>query len=160
MITLFHRLALDVFGRMPRRLRRGVVRVVAPSYTVGSVCVIQSDDNQVVLIRQRYRDRWGLPGGLLARQEQASEAAQREVREEIGIAVELLGEPAVFVDPQVRRVDVIYRARLTGDAGSNLRPVSVEISAVAWFPLDALPEVQEETATALAAVGLLPAPDG
>ncbi len=155
MVSLLHRLALDVFGRLPRRLRRQAVRILAPTYTVGAVCVIQGDDDRIVLIRQRYRDRWGLPGGLLARRELAAHAAVREVREEIGLEVELVGAPTVFVDPTVRRVDVIYLARPSpGESMGEMRPTSPEISAVEWFDPHSLPELQEETRTALDAVGL------
>jgi 8-oxo-dGTP diphosphatase len=154
-ITLVQRLLLDVFGRLPRGVRRRVVRTIAPSYTVGAICVIERSDGQVVLIQQRYRGRWGLPGGLLSRREHAADAAVREVREEIGIEVELLGPPTVVVEPHLQRVDVVYRARPLADDGvlEELSPCSPEITAVAWFRLDALPDLQDETATAIAAVG-------
>lgn len=153
---MVHRLLLDVFARLPRRLRRQVVRTIAPSYNVGAICVIERSDGHVILIKQRYRQRWGLPGGLLARGEQPAAAAVREVREEIGIDVELTSDPAVFVDPHVRRVDVIYRARPTAGNDAAPEPTSPEITDVGWFPLDALPVLQAETATALAGVGLMP----
>lgn len=159
MVALVHRLLLDIFARLPRSVRRRVVRVIAPSYSVGAICVVARDDGRIILIRQRYRNRWGLPGGLLARGEQPGDAARREVKEEIGIEVELTSEPAVVVEPRTRRVDIIYRARpVEGDDATPV-PTSPEITAAEWFALDALPELQPETRTALTTVGLSPVVD-
>jgi len=41
----------------------------------------------VLLIRHLYRQRWGVPGGLLQRHESPADAARREVREEVGLDV-------------------------------------------------------------------------
>ena len=148
-----HRLLLDVFGRLPRTVRRQIVRLVAPSFTVGSVCVIQRADGRVLLIRQRYRNRWGLPGGLLERGEPPEDAARREVREEVGLDVELVGEPGVVVEPRPQRVDVVYRAEPADGADVDaIRPCSPEITATGWFALDKLPPIQDETVTALMSV--------
>lgn len=159
MIALVHRLLLKVFARLPRGVRRRIVRTIAPAYSVGAICVIEGDDGQVLLIRQSYRNRWGLPGGLLARGEEAADAAKREVREEVAMEIDLVGSPTVFVDAHLRRVDVIYKARPTSDESEPV-PSSPEITAAAWFPLDALPPLQTETRTALEAVGFAPVSDG
>ena len=152
-----HGFLLGVFGKLPAPLRRRIVAFVAPSFTVGAICVIEHDD-RIVMIRQRYRNRWGLPGGLLARGEEPADAARREVREEIGIDVGLLGDPFVVVEPGVRRVDLIYRARPLGSV-EGVRPTSPEILAAEWFGLDELPDLQPETLTALAVLGRRHAPD-
>jgi 8-oxo-dGTP diphosphatase len=153
-IAATYRVLLVLFGRLPRRLRRQVVRLLSPSYTVGAVCVIERADGHILLIQQRYRKRWGLPGGLLSRREHAADAARREVREEIGLAVELIGDPTVVVEPSAQRVDVAYVARLTDPAAETavLRPTSPEITAVEWFPIDAPPELQDETVAVLEAL--------
>lgn len=143
-----HLLLLKVFGMLPVLARRFVVRRLTPSFTVGSICVVEREDGAVLLVRQVYRRRWGLPGGLLERGEEPADAAVREVAEEVGVAVELLGEPAAVVDAPARRVDVVYRARLAPGAGEPT-PTSPEISAVAWHRPDDLPELQPEAVGAL-----------
>lgn len=152
-----HGLLLNLFGKLPPPVRRRLVALVAPTYTVGAVCVIEHE-GRLVLIRQRYRNAWGLPGGLLGRGERPADAARREVEEEIGLEVVLVGETSVVVEPVPRRVDVVFRARPAGPSDA-VRPSSVEITAAAWFPLDALPDLQPETRTALAALGLRPSAD-
>jgi ADP-ribose pyrophosphatase YjhB (NUDIX family) len=148
-----HLLALAVFRRLPVRARRRVVRTLAPSFTVGAICLNERGDGALLLVRQSYLHRWGVPGGLLQRGERPEDAARREVREEVGLDVELIGEPAVVVEPVPRRVDVVFRARPVGDAeGRTATPSSPEITEARWFAPDALPELQAETSAALVAL--------
>lgn len=152
MIPSIHRLLLRVFGGLPRFIRRRIVRFLYPSFTVGAMCIIERDNGDLLFVRQSYRRRWGVPGGLLQRREDPASGARREVMEEVGIDVELLGEPAVVVDAHPRRVDVIYRARpIVGDPGP-LTPRSPEILEARWFAPDELPELQDETASAMVAL--------
>jgi 8-oxo-dGTP pyrophosphatase MutT (NUDIX family) len=147
------RRALLVYGRIPERWRRRIIHVVAPSFTVGAICVIERPDGHVLLVRQVYRTRWGLPGGLMQRREEPAAAARREVREEVNLEVELLGEPAVVVDPVPRLIDIVFRARPVSLAAiADVRPQSPEIVEARWFGPEALPELQKEAATALVAL--------
>ncbi len=163
MLGRLHGFALQVFRRLPVTLRRRVVRTITPAYTVGAVCVIARADGAVLLARQSYRNSWGLPGGLLKRGERPEDAARREVLEESTIDVELVGDPAVVVAEAAQRVDVVFRARpAPGVDPESARPGSPEILEVAWFPSDALPDLQFETSGALMALArrtVSPAPD-
>jgi 8-oxo-dGTP pyrophosphatase MutT (NUDIX family) len=148
-----HRGALKLYRYLPASVRRVIVRFAAPSYTVGAICLIERADGRVLLARQVYRARWGFPGGLLERGESPSAAVRREVREEVGLDVELRGEPATVVDPRTRRVDLVFRARPSDDGTADAaRPSSPEITTVEWFSPDALPELQLETVQALMAL--------
>lgn len=150
---LLHRLALQVYRQLPVGLRRRVVRAVSPSFTVGAMCFIERADGALLLVRHSYRDRWGVPGGLLERGEDAGDGARREVFEEVGLVVDLLGEPAVVVDAVPQRVDVIYRARpAEGVDPETVQLGSAEIIDARWFAPEALPELQFETAGALVAL--------
>lgn len=147
-----HRLLLQIFGKLPRRVRRQLVRWGAPSFTAGALCVIRRSDGQVLLVSQSYRSGWGLPGGLMARGEVPEDAAQREVREEVGLELEL-GPPTVVIDPIPRRVDVVFGAMpVPGQDLSAVSPRSPEIVDVGWFDPADLPRLQPETEAALAAL--------
>jgi 8-oxo-dGTP diphosphatase len=74
------RFVLRVWRRVPRPIRRWIVRLIAPSYTIGAACVIERDDGALLLVRVVYRDGWGLPGGLINRREDIDSCARREVR--------------------------------------------------------------------------------
>lgn len=147
------RALLRVWRRVPRRVRQWIVRAVSPSFTVGAACVIERGDGSILLVRLSYREKWGLPGGLLKRHEDVANCARREVREEIGLDVALVSEPAVVVDSRPQRVDVVFRARPAADADpATATPRSVEILDVGWFPAGDLPPLQHEAMTALMAL--------
>jgi 8-oxo-dGTP diphosphatase len=151
-IHRLHRFALRVYQRLPTSVRRMVVRRVAPTFSVGAMCIIEREDGRVLFIRHVYRNpaRWGVPGGLLQRHEEPADGARREVREEVGLEVELLGEPAVNVDPTPRRIDIVYRARPVRDEEADgVKPSSVEVLEARWFAPAETPALQHETAEAL-----------
>jgi 8-oxo-dGTP diphosphatase len=148
-----HRALLRVFRALPTGARRRVVRTVAPSFTVGAMCFIERPDGALLLVEHIYRRRWGVPGGLLERGEDPADAAVREVKEEVGIDVVLLGEPAVVVDAEPQRVDIVYRGRVApGSDWRNAAPRSPEIGRVEWYLPSDLPELQHETAGAFVAL--------
>jgi 8-oxo-dGTP diphosphatase len=153
-----HLALLKLFRVLPRRGRLAVVHVLAPSFSVGAICIIERDDGQILLVRHSYRDRWGFPGGLLNRGEQAVDGARREVREECDIVIEVTGEPAVVVDPEPRRVDVVFPCRTSEP--DRARAMPPEVTEVAWFPRDGLPELQHEAAGALVALARAQRPAG
>lgn len=146
-----HLVLLHLYRSLPRSLRLFVVHRLTPSFTVGAICVVERGDGALLLVRHSYRRRWGFPGGLLQRGEDVADGARREALEEVGLRIELSGEPAVVVDPGPRRVDVVFSARPTGDPG-GAAPGSPEIVELAWFPPGGLPQLQHEAASALVAL--------
>jgi 8-oxo-dGTP diphosphatase len=153
MLRALHLALLRVFRRLPRRARIAVIHRVSPSFSVGTICIIERTDGRILVVRQSYRHRWGFPGGLLKRGEEVADGARREAFEEIGIDIELLGEPAVTVAPRPRRVDVVYRCRpADGVDPDAARPMSPEIVEVRWVARDELPELQHEASGGLVAL--------
>lgn len=148
-----HRLGLSVFRRLPVTARRRVVRTISPAYTVGAIGVIERADGALLLVRLSYRHSWGLPGGLLKRGETPAQAVRREVREETMLDVDLIGDPAVVVDAEAQRVDVIFKARPSAGADpAAVRPGSAEILELGWFAPYELPDLQFEASGALVAI--------
>jgi 8-oxo-dGTP diphosphatase len=149
-VSRLHRLALDVFERLPRRGQIAVVHSIAPTYSLGGIAVVIRDDGRVLLVRQSYRAGWGLPGGLGGRHERPEQTVVREVREEVGLAIEVTGEPTIDVDYDSRKIDLIYPARpAAGVDPDSAKPASVEIVECRWFAVDDLPELQTEAAAGL-----------
>ena len=72
--------ALVGFRLMPGPLRRAAVRVGAPTYTAGAVCVLEHE-GEVLFLWQPHRRGWSLPGGLLGRGEAPADAVRRAVAE-------------------------------------------------------------------------------
>jgi ADP-ribose pyrophosphatase YjhB (NUDIX family) len=144
---------LGLYRRLPLAGRLLVVRTLTPSFHVGALCVVERADGALLLLRQSYRrkEAWGFPGGLLKRGEQPADAVRREIKEELGVEVDVDDAPMVVVDARHRRVDVVYRGRLPGDDPDPPppAPTSPEIVEVRWFPPNELPILLPEATTAL-----------
>ncbi|TMI86859.1 MAG: NUDIX hydrolase [Bacillati bacterium ANGP1] len=99
---------------------------------------------RVLLIRRAFapaRGLWDIPGGFIEPGETAEQAARREAREELGVAVRLERVLGIYPDvygPEKRpSLNIYYLARMRGD-GSAVR-AGDDAAAFAWFPLRALP---------------------
>jgi 8-oxo-dGTP diphosphatase len=150
-----YRVALHVYRRLPVHGRRAAVRILAPTFTAGSIAVIEREDGAVLLIRQVYRRAWGLPGGLLNKLETPADAVVREVREELGVELEVQGRASLVMDLRPRRFDFVFRGRLANGRDEDPRPASAEIEEARWFRRDELPELQFETRCALQAIAAM-----
>lgn len=86
---------------------------------------------------------WSLPKGHLEPGETAEEAAIREVAEETGISGEILGELGTidfwFV-ADGRRIHKTVHHFLLRATGGELSDSDIEVTEVAWVPLDDIPE--------------------
>jgi 8-oxo-dGTP pyrophosphatase MutT (NUDIX family) len=152
------RLAMRVFRRLPRFLRRFVIRSYTPSFTVGAVLALQRADGTLLLVEQRHSPGWALPGGLLQRRERPADALVREVWEEVGLRLDpmALPLPVAVIAPRARRVDVVY---VIGDAGhlaARRGDDRDEVMRIGWFALTGLPVVTDATVDILRDVHLLP----
>jgi 8-oxo-dGTP pyrophosphatase MutT (NUDIX family) len=130
-------------------MRRFLIHSLAPSFTVGAMCMITRADGERLLVRHSYRHGWGVPGGLLKRGEEAADGARRECMEEVGLTIVLDHPPTVVVDARARRVDVIFTARPADGVSTDVSACSAELLEARWFPPDQLPALQHETANAL-----------
>jgi ADP-ribose pyrophosphatase YjhB (NUDIX family) len=121
---------------VPAPVMDRLARVAMPSYMLGTVCRIEHDGN-VLLVQPTYRKAWGMPGGLVGRGEDPRDGVRREVREEVGVDVTLVGEPIVVVDSEHRLVDFLFRGELAdGVDPGDVRAASSEIDEVAWTPIE------------------------
>ena len=96
-----------------------------PSTPSGPSASCARDDGAILLVRHSYYRLWGTPGGLAKRHERPEVAAVRETLEEVGLRVELVGEPVVVVEPVPHRVDIVYLARPAtgvGPVDARVRP--------------------------------------
>jgi 8-oxo-dGTP pyrophosphatase MutT (NUDIX family) len=138
-------LALKVFRRLPRPVRMGVVRAVAPSYTAGALCVVEHDGT-VLMLRQHHRHGWTLPGGLLDRGEDAREAVTREVAEETGLRIDAGDPVGTVVEPRSRRVDLLFHVPVAHRPAVTPRS---EVQRAAWLRPQDVGDVDEPTHAAL-----------
>lgn len=106
--------------------------------SIGSTCVI-IEDNKVLLVRGKGGNHYKFPGGHIDDTENFKTSAIREAKEEIGIDVEVSGDPYFFLFEFNEDTDIIlihYRAKII-----NGKPQTTdEIEEVEWFDIDELPE--------------------
>jgi 8-oxo-dGTP diphosphatase len=118
-----------------------------PAVTTDTVLFTIRQKKLCILLIQRaaepFRLNWALPGGFLEIDETPLACAKRELQEETGIQdiyleqLHTFGEPAR--DPRERVISIAYLGlapwnRLRPQAASDAR-------AVAWHPIDALPDM-------------------
>ena len=150
MVTL-KRSAFRTFGLLPQPFRRWLIRTIRPSWTAGSVAVVERDDGRWLFVRPVYRNGWTLPGGLVDKGEHPAATAVREMQEELGISVEVVGGGWVVIDPEHRRIETIFRAALAdGVDPDSIEITTAELSGVGWFHPEETPELEDETREAMA----------
>ena len=140
------RAAMLAYRHAPMPVRRLVIRLIAPTFTVGAVVVVRRSDGALLMVEQRHTGAWALPGGLLQRGEDAATAAAREVAEEVGIEIDPrdLRTPRTVLDPRRRSIDLVFFHELD-HPGRAHRNDPIEVTRVAWFSPAELPSLTEPT---------------
>ena len=122
----------------------------APLWLSGVTAVILDDARERILLIRRADDgAWTPVTGIIDPGEQPAVAAAREALEEAGVVIRVdrlastsvTGEIVYPNGDRSRYLDLTFTCRyVSGDP----RPVDGEASAVAWYPLRALPEMSEQ----------------
>lgn len=135
---------MTAFGVLPGWLRRVLVRLGSPSYTLGAVLLLRRADGAVLLVDQRHTGGWALPGGLLKRGEDPADAVVREVREEVGVRLDRdeLPAPRALVAPHEQRVDLVFVVDTADDRDAR-QGDPAEVRRIGWFTPDELPDVTD-----------------
>lgn len=118
-----------------------------PLQQCGASVIVENEKGEVLLQKRADNGLWGYSGGSVELYEVVEEAAARELLEETGIVAERLELLGVFSGPrmaytypngdQVSNVDVVYLCRAYH---GQLCCQEGEVEALAFFPLDGLPE--------------------
>lgn len=125
----------------PRRRARRWLRQVDEYSAGGLVVDLGGDIPHGALIGRTDRQGrllWSLPKGHIEDGETAEQAAVREVREETGIAGDIIGELGTidfwFV-AEGRRIHKTVRHYLMRRVAGELSDADIEVDEVAWVPL-------------------------
>ena len=114
----------------------------------GVTAIVFDDDGRVLLGRRSDTGRWAVIGGIPDPGEQPAACAEREVHEETAVRcvvervvlVQAL-KPVTYENGDVcQYMDITFRCRAVGGEAHVNDDESLE---VAWFDVDALPELSE-----------------
>lgn len=114
---------------------------------VGVAVIIRDGKGRVLLEKRADNGMWGVPGGRIEVGESIREAAVREIQEETGLAIRIIGLFGVYSEPSERIVTYpdnsderhLIDIFLDGEVeGGELR-LSSESEAFQFFSPDALP---------------------
>jgi 8-oxo-dGTP pyrophosphatase MutT (NUDIX family) len=121
--------------------------VLRPQVT-GTICLLVHERN-LLLIRNTYgRHGWTFPGGRMKRREEPEVTIRREVREEVGISLEVVQPIGRFTDRSAYRHDTVHvYIALAPSADVDIDPG--EILEACWFPVTALPPLSAYARRAL-----------
>ncbi|NJQ03456.1 NUDIX hydrolase [Streptomyces zingiberis] len=113
-----------------------------------SAIVFDEDSRRVLLVRRADTGRWSIIGGIIEPGEQPALTAVREVYEETAVRcvperlvlVQTL-EPVRYPNGDLCQfVDISFRCRATGGEARVNDDESLEVG---WFPVDALPDLED-----------------
>ena len=96
---------------------------------------------EIILLRRAFdpgKDLWTFPGGFVDLGESVEDAAHREMREELGIAIELGPLVGVYSRPDNQVVLIVFAARTTGRPRTTAEASEVEAfdrTAIPWDEL-------------------------
>lgn len=106
---------------------------------LGAAAVILNEVGHVLLVKHTYgRLNWEVPGGHAEADESIMDTAIREVREETGLQVRVLHTTGTYYDPASDMHHFVFLCQQL-DPAAVAQPTSDEISACAFWPIDALP---------------------
>ena len=125
-----------IWKKLPRKVRSMLARSIQPRFTVSAGAIVTDDDGKILLLNHVLRPSsgWGVPGGFIEHGEQPEAGVRREVMEEVGI--ELQDVRLHKVRTFGKHIEMMYLARGIGK-GTVL---SREITELAWFHIDEMPE--------------------
>ena len=141
---MWERLLVEAYARAPRRVGRAAVRATTPSYRVGVVAVAVRPDGRVLLVDQSYVEGWSLPGGDLRRGESLRDGLARELREELGLRLDVATPELAVQRVHDHWVTFVAPLRLDDATADALRPSPPELTGLGWFDAADLPRVHDD----------------
>ena len=98
-------------------------------------------DDQVLLVRKTYGERWDIPGGYVDRGESPAQACRRELREELGLERKVGRLLVMDWAPRDDEGDKILLVFDCGPLGADEETIMLdkdELDAWAWVRVDVL----------------------
>lgn len=121
---------------LSERHRSEVFYDTIPRKLVAAAILCRDAEDRVLVVHDRFRDHWTIPGGVVDAREDPRTGAVREAWEESGVRVRPAALLGVFAAPVPDRLLLVYDAVPLEPAPHPVPVQSHEISAARWLPLD------------------------
>ena len=112
-------------------------------------CVIENDEGRILLLHRNTpeRQQWETPGGKLEPGENPLEAARREVGEELGVEVDILGEIGKkdFSEDNHKMGYVWYNGKITSGEPAPIEDKHDKIGFFSWDELRDMKDLSPNT---------------
>ena len=120
----------------------GAFNPVTPQLRLAAII---ADRDRILLVEHRKRGQhyWVLPGGRLEAHETLEAALRREIREELGLQVQV-GELAILCEtlaPDRHVVNLIFHAEIGEGAEPRLDPADPVLAGWQWVAVNGLPRI-------------------
>lgn len=115
-----------------------IIRFFQPKFSVGVVAVVVNPQGQILLVEHVFHPTapWGLPGGWISSRESPAHCARREILEELGLSVNVIGLLAAEMSLP-HHLDFAYLCEPAGE----ITKISFELLGYRWFEPDDLPHL-------------------
>ena len=97
---------------------------------------LENEKGEVLLVRRAvepFKGEWDTPGGFCEENEHPEKTARREMKEELGVEIEIAGMVGIFMDTYGdggdATMNIFYRGKITG---GEIR-VADDVDAYRWF---------------------------
>ena len=102
--------------------------------------IVDNGDSGIVIVKRKndpFKGKWALPGGFINTGETVEQAAERELREETGLKIELEGLLGVYSNPERDpRGHVISIVMYGKEKGGKLKTKTDETDDALWLHLN------------------------
>lgn len=148
LLVIFPGLKYEIYRQLPPKIRWNISYALTDKFVVGMVYFVERDE-QLLLVRHTYQDRWALPGGWVELHESLEESARRELDEELSIRIDDFEVLEVDKVPRSGIINIAIRGRLQDQPvtirndilnSSSVNNHNAEIFGYRFFELDQLPE--------------------
>lgn len=112
-------------------------------HSVSVAAVVVREDGRILAIRRVDNGQWQIPGGILEQDETIEAGLAREVREETGLVVKVVGLSGIYKHMGLGVVALVFRC--APDSGQET--LSEETAEIGWLTAA---EVSERMAPAFA----------
>lgn len=85
------------------------------THVCASVILIEPEEKKILLVHHKKLNKWVQPGGHIEEHEDPEQAAIREVKEETGLDIELLGERFPTANDFIRPLGIQRTVKDNGD---------------------------------------------